>query len=150
MKRKYTLGILVVLLYAIRISVLPIYADEPTPIYRVDWSADGSRFAVVTRLAMTIYDASFVQITSQEFPDDLAFIRPYIAFSRDGEKLYIGRRSNDPKMVDTTGLQQYCASYWSAAACAEHAILDTSWPAASGPPATATAPARSPVSAARR
>lgn len=125
MKKKYTLGLLVMLLYAIRISVLPVYADEPTPIYRVDWSADGSRFAVVTRLALTIYDASFVQIASQEFPDDLAFVPPDIAFSRDGEKLYIGRRSNDPKMVDTTGLKQYCDSYWSAAACAEHAILDT-------------------------
>lgn len=125
MKKKYMLGLLMILLYAIRISAWPGYADEPTPIYRVDWSADGSRFAVVTRRTLTIYDASFVQIASQEFPDDLAFVPPDIAFSPDGEKLYVGRRSLDPKVVSTRNLQQYCSSYWSAAACAEHAILNT-------------------------
>jgi WD40 repeat protein len=125
MKKKYALGLLALLFYAIGLSILPVSADELPRIYTVDWSADGSRFAIVTRLALTIYDASFVQITSQEFPDDLAFVPPDLAFSRDGEKLYIGRRSLDPKVVSTRDLQQYCASYWSAAACAEHAILDT-------------------------
>lgn len=124
LKRRYFLGLFIFLFC--RFAIFPTAAQEnpfPNNIQQIAWSADGSRFGVVTQAGLTIYDQSFNVIVTQPFPNELTFVIPNIAFSPDGERLYVGRSKYDPR--HTTNIDAICAAHWIAVVCADHIIVET-------------------------
>lgn len=126
MYRKYLLrSALGVAFWAMSLTVLLAQSGEIVGVFSIEWSQDASRFALVTREGLTIYDSSFAIVAHQAFPQNSAFMIPYIALSPDGKRIYVGRRTVDPRTIDPTPIQQHCAANWSAVVCEVHAILDT-------------------------
>jgi len=125
-RKKLNLLVLLVGVLLCTMQVKSGNAQQSTTLYisQIQWSNDGSRLAVVTRETLTIYDASFNIMISETFPSDLAFITPRIALGPKGEQMYVGRQRapTDPFSLE---LEQFCTSNWSAAACADNAIVDT-------------------------
>lgn len=72
-------------------------------ILSMEWSADGSRFAITTRLGLSIYDRSLNQIAYQAFPDNAEFEVPSISLSPDGTRIFVGNGVEN-RILDTTTL----------------------------------------------
>lgn len=113
------------LLWAMSLTIVLAQSNEAVKVFSVEWSQDGSRFALVTREGLTIYDSSFAIVAHQAFPQTSAFFIPDIALSPNGERIFVGRRTVDPRTIDPTPVEQYCEANWSAVVCEIHAILDT-------------------------
>ncbi len=81
----------------------PVAAQLQANILAMDWSADGSRFAITTRLGLSIYDRSLNQIAYQAFPTNIEFVVPSIALSPDGTRIFVGNGIEN-RILDTTTL----------------------------------------------
>jgi WD40 repeat protein len=72
--------------------MLPLYTVAQDPqlfIHSIDWSDDGSHFAVTTHEGLSIYDALLNPVAVYTFPPDLSTV-PVIDFSPDGSRIFVG------------------------------------------------------------
>ena len=69
-----------------------------------EWSRDGSRFAIVTREGISIFDHNLKFLVSEEFDYFLGFGIPDIALSPDGSKIYVANDS-ERQILDTDTLE---------------------------------------------
>ena len=81
----------------------PAAAQLQANILSMEWSADGSRFAITTCLGLSIYDSSLNQIAYQSFPDNSEFVVPSIEFNPDGTRIFVGNGTEN-RILDTTTL----------------------------------------------
>jgi hypothetical protein len=81
----------------------PAAAQLQANVLSMDWSADGSRFAITTRLGLSIYDPSLNQIAYQSFPTNIEFVVPSIALNPDGTRIFVGNGIEN-RILDTTTL----------------------------------------------
>jgi hypothetical protein len=81
----------------------PAAALPPGDFFSMEWSADGSRFALITGLSLSIYDQSLNQIAYQAFPTNMEYATPYISLSPDGTRIFVGNGTEN-RILDTTTL----------------------------------------------
>ncbi|NLX10577.1 MAG: WD40 repeat domain-containing protein [Chloroflexi bacterium] len=81
----------------------PAAAQLQANIRSMEWSADGSRFALITGLSLSIYDQSLNQIAYQAFPTNIEFEVPDISLSPDGTRIFVGNNT-EKRILDTTTL----------------------------------------------
>ncbi len=79
-----------------------LIAQSPSSVFvqSIDWSADGTRIAISSREALTIYDMAFNPLVSLPFPIDINFDLQSATFSPDGTRLLMGNQ-----ILDSTTLQ---------------------------------------------
>ncbi|MCA9914112.1 MAG: WD40 repeat domain-containing protein, partial [Anaerolineae bacterium] len=72
---------------------------QPPPfIHSLDWSEDGSHFALATSENLTIYDASLNPVAVHVFPSELSEV-PIIDLSPDGSRIFVGSPNLAPEFV---------------------------------------------------
>ncbi len=81
----------------------PAAAQLQANIHSMEWSADGSRFAITTRGGLSIYDRSLNQLAYQAFPTNIEFEVPSISLSPDGTRIFVGNGVEN-RILDTTTL----------------------------------------------
>ena len=82
--------------------VAPVLSQAPERvIFKVDWSADGTRIAVTERAGITIYDRSFSPLVFRPFPDDIYYEIYPATFNPDGTRLLMNNEILDSATLET-------------------------------------------------
>jgi WD40 repeat protein len=98
--RSYVVGMCTLMMLFVAHTTLIAQTPSSVFVQSIDWSADGTRIAISSREALTIYDMAFNPLVSLPFPNDVNFDLHSAIFSPDGTRLLMGNQ-----ILDSTTLQ---------------------------------------------